>query len=125
MSLIALVIGIASLGLAAVHVVAGGRQVARPMRGAAFGVVARDTMYACWHIVTAQLVLSGLYLTAAAFAPTTATDTGVRAVATSYLAYAAVFLWIAAASRRRGALLQLGQWIAFLPLGAVGWLGTL
>ena len=48
----------------------------------------------------------------------------VRGVATLYLAYAAIFLWVALASHRRGALLQLGQWIAFLPLGIGGWLAT-
>lgn len=124
MSIVALVIGIASLVLAGIHVVVGGRQVARPMLGSSFDVVARDTMHVCWHIISAQLALSGVYLTVVAFAPTAATDTMVRAIATLYLAYAVVFLWIAIASRRRGALLQLGQWIAFLPLGIAGWLGT-
>lgn len=124
MNVLALVIGICSLALAGLHLIAGGRQVARPMLAASFDVVARDTMHACWHLVSAQLVLAGACLTASGVAPTAATDPLVRAVATLYLAYAAVFLWIAIASRRRRAVLQLGQWIAFLPLGFAGWFGT-
>jgi hypothetical protein len=125
MSIVAMVLGFASLAAAGVHVVVGGRQVARPMRRASFEVVARDTMYVCWHLVSAQLALAGAYLVVLGLAPTAGTATMVRGVATLYLAYAGVFLCVAIASRRRGALLQLGQWIAFLPLGIAGWLATL
>ncbi|MBA3461724.1 MAG: hypothetical protein H0T46_17300 [Deltaproteobacteria bacterium] len=125
MSPIALVLGAASLFLAVVHVLGGGRAVARPMLAADFDVVARDTMHVVWHGVSAQLALAGLGLIATGLAPSASTEPLVRAVATLYLAYAGLFLWIAIASRRRRALVELGQWMAFLPLGVAGWLATL
>ncbi len=124
-SAIALVLGVGSLLLAVVHAVGGGRAVAQPMLAASFDVVARDTMHVVWHGVTAQLALAGIGLVAAGLAPTAATDALVRAVATLYLAYAAIFVAVALRSRRRRALLELGQWIAFLPLGVAGWGATL
>ena len=92
---------------------------------ARFDAVARDTMHVVWHGVSAQLALAGIGLVATGLAPTAATETLVRAVATLYLAYAVLFLWIGLASRRRRALVELGQWMAFLPLGVAGWLATL
>ncbi len=125
MSIVALVLGFGSLFLAVVHVIGGGRAVARPMLAASFDVVARDTMYVCWHGISAQLALAGLALVITGVAPSAATEPLVRTVATLYLVYAALFLWIGIASRRRRAVLELGQWMAFLPLGAAGWLATL
>ncbi len=120
----ALVLGTASLWLTVVHVIGGGRAVARPMLAAHFDAVARDTMHVVWHGVSAQLGLAGLALVATGLAPSAGTDTLVRAVATLYLAYAGLFVAVALASKRPRALIQLGQWIAFLPLGVAGWLGT-
>ena len=125
MNITALILGIGSLVLAGVHLVAGGIAIARPMLAASFDKVARDTMYVCWHLVSVQLVLAGGLLVYAGFAPDAATDTLVRVVATLYLAYAGVFVCVALASKRRRALIHLGQWTAFLPLGIAGWLGTL
>jgi hypothetical protein len=125
MSIIALVLGAGSVVLTVLHIVGGGRAVARPMLAAEFDLVARDTMHVVWHGVSAQLALAGVALVATGLAPGAATEPLVRAVATLYLAYAGLFLWIALASRRRGALVQLGQWMAFLPLGVAGWLGTI
>jgi len=124
MSPIALLLGTASLLLAGLHVIGGGRSVARPMLAASFDAVARDTMHVVWHGVSAQLALAGIGLVATGLAPTAGTETLVRAVATLYLAYAVLFLWIGLASRRRRALVELGQWMAFLPLGVAGWLAT-
>ncbi len=124
-SVISLVLGAASLALTAVHVVGGGRGVARPMRAARFDAVARDTMYVVWHGVTAQLALAGVALVIVGLSPSAATEPLVRAVATLYLAYAGIFLAVARASRRPRALLELGQWMAFLPLGVAGWVATL
>lgn len=124
-SVIALVLGVASLALMVVHVVGGGRDVARPMRAAKFDVVARDTMYVVWHAVSAQLGLAGVALVIVGLAPSAATEPLVRAVATLYLVYAALFVAVARASRRRRALIELGQWMAFLPLGVAGWVATL
>ncbi|WP_298430212.1 hypothetical protein [uncultured Jannaschia sp.] len=53
----ALVAGAIAAIWAAVHVVIGGRQVARPLReDRTLPPIVRETMWMCWHMVTAALV---------------------------------------------------------------------
>lgn len=115
-------LGLATLAVAVLHLVGGGRAVARPMLAANFDPVARETMYVCWHIVTLHLFAGGFALLGAAYVG--ATDGArvvVQVVSTLDLAYAALFVGVALRARVPRGLVQLGQWMLFLPLGVLGW----
>ncbi len=114
-------LGSFTLVLVAVHVVGGGRECLRPMLGARFNPVARATMHVVWHAITVQLLLSGALMVAVSLGAWP--DAGpvlVGAVSVLHLAYAGLFLAVAAASKLPRAWLALGQWMAFLPLGVLG-----
>lgn len=64
---LALAAGLASGGLALLHIVAGGRAVARPLIDARdIADTAKYTNYYCWHLVSIVLVLmsAGFFLAA-------------------------------------------------------------
>lgn len=138
-------LGAATLGTAALHVFAGGKSCAQPMLVADFDRVARQTLHVCWHIVTLHLVLGGAALVWAGLSDSPAAVAVVRTISTAHLLYGVLFLAVAARSAvaspgdRPGApseqpmgramgwarlrpFVDLGQWIIFLPLGALGWL---
>ncbi|MEM9190734.1 MAG: hypothetical protein AAGF12_16230 [Myxococcota bacterium] len=119
----AVILGGLTLLLFVIHVTAGERGVAKPMLAADFSPTARWTMYVCWHAVSAQLFLGGVALIWAGLVPGEGATLVVRAVSTLALAYAVLFLIIA--TRLERGWLKLGQWMAFLPLGVVGWASTL
>ncbi len=67
---LALAAGAASGGLALLHIVAGGRAIARPLIDARdIGETAKYTNYYCWHLVSIVLVLMSAGFFFAAFRP--------------------------------------------------------
>ena len=111
-----------------VHVVMGGREIARPMLGADFDLTARRVLWVCWHAISAELLLGGAVLVAAGFVAASETSTAlVRAVATVHLIEGLLFLAIIAVSAKAlpKAWLKMPQWMLFLPTGALAWWATL
>ncbi|WP_017600865.1 hypothetical protein, partial [Nocardiopsis lucentensis] len=78
---------------ALIHLVAGGRDVVRPLLGSPLEAEARRTLHAVWHFATADLLFSGVALIALA-TRTAANAPLVLFIAAHFLAYAAVFLVI-------------------------------
>lgn len=103
--------------IAALHLFAGGRAIARPLlRQEALPPVVTLTHYYCWHLVTITLAgLSAAYAYAA-FAP----DGYVLAVLATL--FAGLFcLWgLALVLWKRQRHLQMPQWILFAVLTASG-----
>ncbi len=103
--------------ICALHVILGGRDVARPLlvtteldRGAKF------TNYYCWHLVTIAIALM-----AAAFA--FASRPGANADSAIFASAAAVTfaIWsIVMIVRHKLSPLQFPQWALFLPVGFLG-----
>lgn len=121
MNVLLLVLGAFTLMLAVVHLVGGGRACLRPMLGARFDPVARATMHVVWHAITAHLVLAGAVMVGVSLGAWP--DGGpllVGALSVLHLVYAGLFIAVAAISKLPRAWLALGQWMAFLPLGALG-----
>lgn len=115
------VIGTASVLLTLVHVIGGGKACARPMLDADFDRVARLTLYACWHYVTVHLLAGGLALVWIGMSGATpAGQMLAAAISMTYLAFAALFIAIAALSREPGGWLKFGQWIPFTAMGVAG-----
>jgi hypothetical protein len=107
--------------IAAVHLFAGGADVAAPLLASSLEEEPRLTLYAVWHLVSLTLVLSAIALYVSALPQ--------HAVASRYLAlfisilwlgFGAVFLVVAFTQPGEGLLLKMPQWILFLPVGVLG-----
>jgi hypothetical protein len=112
----------ASLLTCLVHLVLGGREVARPLL-ATEGLrrIPKFTAYYCWHLVT--ITLSGLAL---AFALAARPD-GSRELALFATGGAALFaVWsLGMVARFRLRPWHFPQWALFLPITALGLAGVL
>ncbi|MCX5071014.1 hypothetical protein OHA84_36410 [Streptomyces sp. NBC_00513] len=117
--------GITALGVAAVHVVGGHRDVVRPLLSSWLADEPKRVLHAVWHMVSADLVLSGLALLYLALTDGTA-ETGLLAwfVAAHFIAYAAAFLAVTLSVDWPRPLLRLPQWILLLPVAALAAAGA-
>ncbi|MFF5705238.1 hypothetical protein ACFY7H_22460 [Streptomyces sp. NPDC012794] len=109
--------GITALAVAAVHVVAGHRDVVSPLLSCGLADEPKRVLHAVWHMVSVDLLLSGLGLLYLAVANGTP-GTGLVAwfVAAHFVAYAAAFLVVTLSVGWPGPLLRLPQWILLLPV---------
>ncbi|WP_299375481.1 hypothetical protein [uncultured Tateyamaria sp.] len=97
--------GLAALWLA-VHVVVGGRQIARPLIAAPeLSATVRHTHYLCWHLTTATIVCMAAFFATAAL-------TGIAAYAMAATVLALVFSIVGV-----GLVFALGETHARLPQG--------
>lgn len=100
------------------HVFSGGRECVDAMYASSFDSYPRETVYACWHIVSLHLALGVIVLLLAGLLPSSAAAwTLARAVGVLYVLYALVFLQVARSSGLPGGLRALPQWAVLLPLG--------
>ncbi len=103
----------------AVHVVAGGRHIARPLlRATDMSEVARYTNYYCWHLVTLTLLAMVIAFALAASSGSRELGGFATALAAAFMAWNVVLIgW------KRLKIAQYPQWVLFLPVvlcGAIG-----
>ncbi|MFJ7062130.1 hypothetical protein ACIQVA_31190 [Streptomyces microflavus] len=117
--------GITALGVAAVHIVAGHRDVVRPLLSCGLADEPKHVLHALWHMVSIDLVLSGLALLHLSLTDSTS-GTGLVAcfVAAHFIAYAAAFLLVTLSVGWPRPLLRLPQWILLLPVAALAAAGA-
>ncbi|AGK75159.1 hypothetical protein SFUL_175 [Streptomyces microflavus DSM 40593] len=117
--------GITALGVAAVHIVAGHRDVVRPLLSCGLGDEPKRVLHAVWHMVSIDLALSGLALLHLSLTDSTS-GTGLVAwfVAAHFIAYAAAFLFVTLSVGWPRPLLRLPQWILLLPVAALAAAGA-
>lgn len=117
--------GITALGVAAVHIVAGHRDVVRPLLSCGLGDEPKRVLHAVWHMVSIDLALSGLALLHLSLTDSTS-GTGLVAwfVAAHFIAYAAAFLIVTLSVGWPRPLLRLPQWILLLPVAALAAAGA-
>lgn len=103
-----------------VHIVVGGRQIARPLRASALDPVVRDTQYLCWHFTSVAICGMAVFFALAAVS-------GIAAYAVAGVGLAAGFcvcgVGLVIAMRQRHADLPQG-WL-FLPVALLGLWGIL
>jgi hypothetical protein len=104
---------------ALIHIVAGGKDVARPLLASSIDEVVKLTLYACWHLVSVALVLSSLALLASG-AGLMRAPWMVAFVSTLWLFFGSVFLVVTLSLAKPQGLLRLPQWILLLPVGILG-----
>lgn len=116
----------AAAGLSAftfgVHVIMGGREIARPLLAAReFDHVVRYTHYYCWHLVTIAIAAM-----AAAFGYAAWVDAaGTLALFVSVVALSFAVWSFAMIAIFRLSPFQFGQWVLFLPIALLGLVGGL
>ncbi|MFZ3492479.1 hypothetical protein ACODT5_04420 [Streptomyces sp. 5.8] len=112
--------GITAVGVAAVHVIAGRRDVVRPLLSSGLADEPKRVLHAVWHMVSIDLGLSGLALLYLSLRDGTP-GTGLLAwfVAAHFVAYAAAFLVITLSVGWPRPLLRLPQWILLLPVAVL------
>lgn len=112
--------GITAVGVAAVHVIAGRRDVVRPLLSSGLADEPKRVLHAVWHMVSVDLGLSGLALLHLSQRDGTP-GTGLLAwfVAAHFIAYAAAFLVITLSVGWPRPLLRLPQWILLLPVAVL------
>ncbi|MFH9953799.1 hypothetical protein ACH4OX_06230 [Streptomyces roseolus] len=117
--------GITALGVAAVHLVGGHRDVVRPLLSSGLTDEPKRVLHAVWHMVSVDLTLSGVVLLGLSLTGRTA-GTGLVAwfVAAHFLAYAVAFLVVTLSVGWSRPLLRLPQWILLLPVAALAAAGT-
>lgn len=104
-----------------VHLVLGGRQIARPLRQAPdLTPVVRDTQYLCWHFTSVAIGAMAIL-----FALAVILETPAYAVSATLLAagFASVGIGIVVAIRGSHAVLPQG-WL-FVPVAALGLWGLM
>ncbi|MBT2391852.1 hypothetical protein J7E87_21055 [Streptomyces sp. ISL-1] len=109
--------GVTASGVAAVHIIAGRRDVVRPLLSCGLADEPKRVLHAVWHMVTVDLVLSASALVYLALANgTSGTDLVAWFVAAHFLAYATAFLVITLSVGWSKPLLRLPQWMLLLPV---------
>ncbi len=118
--------GIVGLITTVGHFTAGSRGYMKPTLQAEFDPVARKIMHCAFHYISAFMVLSTLALlgTGLGLAEGPGWSLVARFIAVHYAAFAAIQIVIALTSGIDRSLLKLFQWILFIPIAVLAWLGA-
>lgn len=117
--------GITAGAVAAIHAVAGGRDVVRPLLAGNLPDEPRRVLHAVWHMVTADLILAAAALIWLALDNRSGGDTIAWLLAAHFAAYSGVFLTVSLAATWSKPLLRLPQWILLLPVAILAAAGTM
>ncbi|MGX1887052.1 hypothetical protein [Streptomyces sp. NPDC055287] len=115
--------GITAAGVAAVHIIAGGRDVVRPLLAGDVPAEPRRVLHAVWHMVSVDLVLAAAALIWLSLADRPGGDAMAWLIAAHFVASAA-FLVVTLAAGWSKPLLRLPQWMLLLPVAALAAVGA-
>ncbi|MFJ7295705.1 hypothetical protein [Streptomyces collinus] len=115
--------GTVAAATALIHIIAGGRDVVRPLLAGPLPAEPTRTLHVVWHFVSADLLLSAaalivVSLRAEPHAPL------VLFIAAQYFAYTAAFLVGTLTAPWTRPLLRLPQWMLLLPIGTLATIGA-
>lgn len=105
-----------------IHVIAGGKDVARPLLLSSVDEEVRFTLYACWHLVSVALFVSSLALLGHGAGFYHSPET-VAFVSVLWLLFGAVFLVVTLGVAKPGGLFRFPQWVLLVPVGLLGLCG--
>lgn len=113
-----LVAGLLALFTAAVHLLIGTPEVHRPLLESHLSPDLKLMLYACWHLVSVMLAVSGVFLLRACAASRNYHERElVVMLGLSWVAFGTVFL--AFGLIYPGMLFRLPQWMLLLPVGVL------
>jgi len=107
------------------HFAIGTKEYLRPMLAADIEPVPKQVMHAVFHYVSVYLILSSLALLAVGFGFLTdpLPSLMVRFIALNYLFFAIWQIVIASASKIPRGILKMFQWVFFIIIAVLAWLG--
>jgi len=114
--------GILGLITSAAHIVAGGKDVARPLLASTLNDDVKLTTYACWHLVSVSLVASSLALIIEGLG-LIKSPSMVIFISALWLIYGIVFLVVTLGVAKPPGIVRFPQWTLLLPVGLLGLLG--
>lgn len=115
--------GTLAAATALIHVIAGGRDVVRPLLAGRLAAEPKRTLHVVWHFVTADLLLSAAALIVVSLSAEPHNPL-VLFIAAHYFAYTAAFLVGTLAAHWPRPLLRLPQWMLLLPVGILATIGA-
>lgn len=120
------VLGAGVLGTftALVHIFAGQIDPVRPFLNSDLGDVPKATFLACWHMVSAILIIAAGTLTYAGWFDVRVLDITVIGISTTFIVFSAVFIGVGWFFFGHRAFLKLPQWVLLLPIGCLGIIGA-
>ncbi|WP_019869532.1 hypothetical protein [Salinispora oceanensis] len=98
-----------------IHAIGGGLDTVRPLLGSGIPDEPKRTLHAVWHMVTVDLLLSGVALLGLGLASASNAPL-VLFIGARFLAYSATFMVITFRVGWPRPLLRLPQWILLLPV---------
>ncbi|GGT56976.1 hypothetical protein GCM10010271_70850 [Streptomyces kurssanovii] len=110
--------------VAAIHAVAGCRDVVRPLLAGNLPEEPRSVLHAVWHMVTADLVLAAAALIWLALGDRPGGDTIAWLLVAHFAAYSGVFLVVSLAASWSKPWLRLPQWALLLPVAVLAAVGA-
>lgn len=111
--------GILASATALIHLIAGGKDVVRPLLASSIDEVLKLTLYACWHLVSAALFISSFALLGHGAGLYNSPQT-VAFVSMMWLMFGAVFLVVTLGVAKPRGLLRFPQWALLVPVGLLG-----
>ena len=111
---------------AAIHIFAGGADVAAPLLASSIAGEPKLTLYAVWHMASVALAMSAVAMFVGSFPRHAhAARYLVFFVSALWCAFGLVFLSVIAVQPESGWLFKLPQWVLLLPVGLLGlWGGS-
>jgi hypothetical protein len=116
--------GVVAAFTAALHTFAGTPEIQEPLLNSAIPQSISLLLYACWHLVTATLILSAGFLVWSSLNKSKS-NTGPLAIFISlmWISFGLVFVMVSLVFSGPSALLMLPQWVLLIPVGILGLIG--
>lgn len=117
--------GLIAAFTAAIHIFAGGPEIAVPLLYSQITEVPKLTLYAVWHMVSAALVFSAIALFIGSL--NKHKDSArylVTFISLLWIAFGLVFIVVAITRAGEGLFFKLPQWILLIPVGLLGLWGS-
>lgn len=121
-----LLLGAGAIGLftTAIHTIAGQLNPVRPMLQSQLADDVKGCLLACWHMVTAFLLLSSAVFVYASISPQPQLAPLLNAIAIFYVLFAVIFIVVGGYFFGYRVFYKLPQWTLLMPIGILGLLGT-
>lgn len=117
--------GLMCLFTSCVHVIAGQLDPVRPFLESDLPDIPKATLLACWHMVSATLIICGLILTYAGWFNLDSFENVVIGISTIFIVFSFVFISVGWYFFKLKTFMKLPQWALLLPIGVFGLVGTI
>lgn len=117
--------GVICIFTSLVHIFAGQVDPVRPFLKSDLSDIPKATLLACWHMVSAILVLSGVALACIGWFNLNTFQDLVIGISISFLIFSIVFIAVGWHFFKLHAFIKLPQWTLLLPIGILGLIGVM